>query len=80
MSLRKRPSDYAEITKNYRRDYAGLQKKNRRDYNNCRRDLGLHKDYKNQCWDYNTGITSKRRITLRLSWDYRITFGLQLSV
>ena len=81
MGLRKRPSDYAEITKYYRRDYAGLQKKNRRDYKNCRRDSGLHRDYKKQCWDYNPGITNKHRVTLRLCWDYnRITLGLQLFI
>ena len=56
MGLRKRPSDYAEVTKNYRRDYAGLQKKNRRGYKNYRREFGITYGLQKKCCDYNTGL------------------------
>ena len=94
MGLRILPSGLRGITKNYRRDYAGLQKKNRRDYKNCRQEIGitsgLHRDYKNQCWDYKLGLLTNIGlrcayvgIVIGLHWDYqdyiylfRIPFGV----
>ena len=85
----------------YRRDYAGIQKITvgiTRDYKKkpvgiikiAVRRSGLHRDYKNQCWDYKLGLLTNIGlrcayvgIVIGLHWDYqdyiylfRIPFGV----
>ena len=90
MGLRILPSGLRGITKNYRRDYAGLQKKTIEIIKIAVRRSGLHRDYKNQCWDYKLGLLTNIElrsayvgIVIGLHWDYqdyiylfRIPFGV----